>query len=899
MASVQALIQEYSPVFDVRKGLKPMKGEPMSLSIRDDIKVTPFRALQARQTPIHQRGEAESETQRLIDAGVIRRASAATPWLLHGFFVSKPDKSLRLVFDARPINQVINRPAHPFMGTDEILKSIPADTKVFITLDAVKGYFQIPLSESAQNMLTMLLPSGAYSFLRAPMGCNASSDEWCRRSDAALRGVPHLLKIVDDILIAAPSTAAALSTLELVLQRCQEHHITLSNKKIQAGKTVKFVGHILTVTDTGVQIRADPERKAALAEFPRPDNITSLRSFLGLAQQFSRFNPDLAHMATPLHQLSKLRAAFTWLPEHEEAFIKIKQVLTSDAAIYPFTPGAETTLYTDASRLRGLGYILTQRLPEENKTRVIECGSISLTSAQQNYSSTEIECLGVQWALQKCRYHLLGAPTFKVVTDHRALVPLLNKKSLQEIPNARLQRLIEKTRDFDLVCVWEAGKNLHIVDALSRHPVFEPEDRASEVDLTHNAQCNSIHINPGLDRLSQLAKEDRDYQEVIQAWKKDAVIKKLPHTHPAMRYKQVWQELSLHNNLLMWGQCIIIPDAAKAYILGVMHMAHPGLPKMKETTRQRYWWPNMNTNLEQCCTTCDLCQRFQKAQPAEPLLPTKATKPFEMASCDMLTNNGKKHLCLTDRYSGFLFVSPPLASETPKAAIDFIMACSAVPGYPKFIKTDSGPQFKTEFETWARSHNIEPLKSCPNATWTNGHAEAGIANAQMLLKKNGGVYNNLFKEKLIEFNANPREDGLSPSAMFDGRVTRSLLPAPEAVYYTIDQEAAASARQRRADISRRHHDKHAHPLPPLNIGQKVVTLIRDKSWSTQGTVTQILPVAEGEERSYIISMANGATLRRNRRHLRPDLASQHIPQQSTQPTTAAPRRSARLQTKQR
>ena len=49
------------------------------------------------------------------------------------------------------------------MGTDEILKSIPADTKVFITLDAVKGYFQIPLSESAQNMLTMLLPSGGLS----------------------------------------------------------------------------------------------------------------------------------------------------------------------------------------------------------------------------------------------------------------------------------------------------------------------------------------------------------------------------------------------------------------------------------------------------------------------------------------------------------------------------------------------------------------------------------------------------------------------------------------------------------------------------------------------------------------------------------------------------------------
>ena len=53
LAKIQALIKEYSPVFDVRQGLKAMKGEPMSLSIREDIRVTPFRALNARQTPLH------------------------------------------------------------------------------------------------------------------------------------------------------------------------------------------------------------------------------------------------------------------------------------------------------------------------------------------------------------------------------------------------------------------------------------------------------------------------------------------------------------------------------------------------------------------------------------------------------------------------------------------------------------------------------------------------------------------------------------------------------------------------------------------------------------------------------------------------------------------------------
>ena len=181
-----------------------------------------------------------------------------------------------------------------------------------------------------------------------------------------------------------------------------------------------------------------------------------------------------------------------------------------------------------------------------------------------------------------------------------------------------------------------------------------------------------------------------------------------------------------------------------------------------------------------------------------------------------------------------------------------------------------------------------------------------MGNTQTLLNKNGGVYNDKFKERLIQFNNTPREDGFTPASMFNGRTTRSLLPEPDSAYAPIDQEAAAAARDHRADIARRHYDKHARPLPPLEIGQKVVALSRDETWSTHGTVKDLLPANEEEERSYMIELPGGTELRRNRRHLRPDLASQHIPtvtapadrttvQQPTQPTAQIPRRSARIQ----
>ena len=81
--------------------------------------------------------------------------------------------------------------------------SIPSDAKVFAKMDAVNGYFQIELDEESSRKTTFLLPSGRYRYLRIPQGLNASSDEWCRRSDAILDGLPWAKKIVDDVLVWA------------------------------------------------------------------------------------------------------------------------------------------------------------------------------------------------------------------------------------------------------------------------------------------------------------------------------------------------------------------------------------------------------------------------------------------------------------------------------------------------------------------------------------------------------------------------------------------------------------------------------------------------------------------------------------------------------------------------
>ena len=149
-------------------------------------------------------------------------------------------------------------------------------------------------------MTTFLLPQGKFRYLRAPMGLNASSDEWCCHSDIIIRGLPWARKIVDDTLIWATTEPELLKRARIVLQRCKENNITISQKKLELSNKIKFTGHI--ISDKGY---GQDDKFTAIAKFPHPKNLRDLRGFIGLANQLGMFIPDLAHMTSPLHPLMK------------------------------------------------------------------------------------------------------------------------------------------------------------------------------------------------------------------------------------------------------------------------------------------------------------------------------------------------------------------------------------------------------------------------------------------------------------------------------------------------------------------------------------------------------------------------------------------------------------------
>ena len=458
------------------------------------------------------------------------------------------------------------RQVHPFPSTRDIIQSIPHGCKWFAKLDAVHGYFQLALDEESSFITTFLLPQGKFRYLRAPMGLNASSDEWCCHSDRIITGLPWTKKIVDDTLIWAEDLATLKSRIQTVLNRCRELNVTISRKKFEIGASIEFAGHI--VSDKG--IRPDDEKYKAVTDFPRPTSVSTLRSFLGLAQQLGSFIPDLSHMLARMRLLLKKGTAWVWLPEHENDFALVKEKLTTKTMVKPFNPDLTTILLTDASRLFGLGFCLVQQDAYKNLI-LVQCGSCSLTPAQQRYATIELELMAIQWATMKCDYYLRGLPTFQVWTDHRPLIGIF-KQCLTQIDNPRLLRMREKLMPYSFSSKWVPGKDHKIADALSRFPVFSP-DASIDVPVAEVMQCQCTYNAAGLDVI--LRAVDKDYKLIISAIMSKQ--KRFHEHHPINLYKNIIERLSIDCSaeepiVLLDSTRIIVPLAARQAVIESLHI---------------------------------------------------------------------------------------------------------------------------------------------------------------------------------------------------------------------------------------------------------------------------------------------------------------------------------------
>lgn len=135
-----------------------------------------------------------------------------------------------------------------------------------------------------------------------------------------------------------------------------------------------------------------------------------------------------------------------------------------------FDSTKEVVFLTDASWLFGLGYALGYielNGSGKNFFLIVHCGSKGLTPTQQRYSSIELECLAIIWAIQKCSFYLCGLPIFQTFTAHRPLEDVF-QKDLFDLASPRLQRMCEKIAMYSFHLCWVPGRPIS-------SPMLSPE----------------------------------------------------------------------------------------------------------------------------------------------------------------------------------------------------------------------------------------------------------------------------------------------------------------------------------------------------------------------------------------------------------------------------------------
>ena len=394
--------------------------------------------------PAHWVDQVRKDIEHDIDLGVLERVPSNTPttWCSRMHVVSKKSGEPRRVVDLRAVNSATARQTHTTEPPFRQATTVPPNTWRFST-DSWNGYHSIPLDTRDTHVMTFLTPWGRLRYLVTPQGSLSSGDGYTFWYDQIIRALKKLKKCVDDVLGWADTLWELFFSAMNFLYHTNSHGVTQNPAKFAWGRReIEFLGFWLS--EDGVQ--PSQETLKSITDFPRPSDITGIRSWFGLIDKVA-FKFSKNALMAPFRDLLSKNAVFAWNNSLQEAFDTAKKEIIKLVAdgVKTFDTTRSTCIVTDWSK-SGMGFALWQKHcqctlnhPSCCKTgwKLITCGSRFCTPAESRYHPIEGELLALTWSLRKTSYYTLGCENLIALVDHKPLLGLLTTRDLGDIENPR------------------------------------------------------------------------------------------------------------------------------------------------------------------------------------------------------------------------------------------------------------------------------------------------------------------------------------------------------------------------------------------------------------------------------------------------------------------------------
>ncbi|RWR99108.1 hypothetical protein B4U79_15938, partial [Dinothrombium tinctorium] len=420
--------------------------------------------------PLVHRKPLKQILDELLAANVIRPSTSSycAPVLL----VPKKNGEYRLVVDYRDLNpKIINENSYPIQRIEDILDSING-CSTFSLLDCHSGFFTLPIAESDKHKTAIITPFGLFEFNRLPQGLKISPNNFQMVMEKVYEKVLNDCAKVyqDDCLVHSKNSQIHFSHLERSLECVKQAKLKLRLNKCEFFKNkIIFLGHV--VSKDGLEISEN--RVKAIIESRDPQNITEVKSFLGLLNYFKDHIKDLSIIAEPLINLTRKNVKFEFNEDAKLALDELKRRICTAPILSFFNENLKTELHTDGSR-NGVGAALIQ-IDNNGSEKIISYYSRTLRNAEKNYSAIEIELLAIVSAIKRFHHYLLGHE-FEIKTDSNSLTYLSRTKDI----NSRLSRWSLFLQHYNFKVSYRRGESNKLCDFLSRFPSKNEELNKTE-----------------------------------------------------------------------------------------------------------------------------------------------------------------------------------------------------------------------------------------------------------------------------------------------------------------------------------------------------------------------------------------------------------------------------------
>ena len=451
--------------------------------------LTPIQQ-KGRRVPITLQEKVDKEIEKLLGQGHIQKLEECSD----KYFVSpivitvKKDGSVKLALESREINKQVHKNKYQMPNIEELMDIVGQTISerkqgdvFFTTMDLTYAYGQLPLNENTSKHCNFSLvggrSTGTYRFKTGFYGLTTMPAEFQRVMHAILAEFPCAHAFIDDILVISKGTKIEhIALVEKILTKLDKENMALKLEKCQFAKnTCEWLGHRITKSGITPMVRkTDP-----IDKLTAPKTLSQLKSFMGSIHSLHKYLPALAETSAPLRPLLSKKNEFLWTIDCQTAFESIKKQVANIVELKHFDVHKDIRIVCDASH-NGLGAVLEQLGTEG--WRPISFASRFLNAAEKKYSTNELEMLAVVWGSEYFRNYIFGRK-FTVVTDHKALLSLLNGNNKKnKTMFSRLTRWIDRIIPFDFVIEHMPGAKIGLADYLSRHPVGE----ATKVSLYDN-----------------------------------------------------------------------------------------------------------------------------------------------------------------------------------------------------------------------------------------------------------------------------------------------------------------------------------------------------------------------------------------------------------------------------